>query len=385
MNSTFDNKNIDKIYSHLHSIFTINNTPINFNLLVSGSTRLGVADESSDVDLVLAVTPENGTRDIVLRKVYDSLKSLENIRDLILISGARVPIVTFVYDGVEFDIAVCIVIKRNAYNGISLSNLKGIDLENDSILNGPRNIEYVLQYVKNKESFNGALVLIRQWAKARQIYGSKYGYLSGITLTLMTAFIARFESDKDAIVRMFFKLFSKWDWTNRILSLNRVDNFYRGDSMTMVVLTPIQPVINTTLSVNKFTCRIIVEELCRAHTLSEWAQIIQPVTMGDFLSRWKHCLVVSYADNVENDIVTARLLKLSHILSLPPYDMETFAWTHPLKDKNGNINLYLALQYVGSEPKQVSIYEGIEKWKQSFSHPVDVIISLEKTKRIKML
>lgn len=269
---------------------------------------------------------------------------------------------------------------------MSLGNLKGIDLDNDSTLNGPRNIEYVLRYIKNKDAFNGALVMIRQWAKARQIYGSKYGYLSGISLTLMTAFIARFESDKDAIVRMFFKLFSTWDWSKNTLSLNRLVNFYRGDGVAMAVLTPIQPVINTTLSVNRFTCRIIVEELCRAHNCycngDLWLQVIQPVTMRDFLTHWKHCLVINYADSAENEVVTARLLKLSHILSLPPYDMETFAWTHPTKDEKGNVSLYLALQYVGAERQQISIYDGIEKWKQSFATPIDITISLKKTKYV---
>ena len=47
----------------------------------------------------------------------------------------------------------------------------------------------IVRRISNKEVFSFTLRILKAWAKARGIYSANFGYLNGITITIMLALV----------------------------------------------------------------------------------------------------------------------------------------------------------------------------------------------------
>lgn len=353
---------------------------------LSGSFRLGLVEESSDVDMVVAATADCGTREDVMERMCEVLKSHSSVTDLNFIRAARIPLVSCKFSNVEFDIAVAMILK-NKENSMELSKIRGIDDANEGALGGPRHTEYILKHVKAPQVLGEALRRVRQWAKARELYGSKFGFLGGVSWSLMTAFIAHFETSAESIVRMFFRMFSKWAWDSKPVTLSKLRQNDIPSQFSMAVMTPVAPVINSSQTVNRFTREVIVEELTRAAMMMEnnksWEEIVAPVTREEFLKRYKFTLSVSYENVVENEVVAAKWLKLSYMMDQAPYHLKSVIWPHVnYSDKEAEIYMCLeAQEEFHTDKAPIAIQPVLDRWRQvSFSPELQLTIKFVKSK-----
>lgn len=117
--------------------------------------------------------------------------------------------------------------------------------------------------------------ILKTWAKARGIYSANFGYLNGITITIMLALVderlkysptsqlminceqtqaSLFDLEVQTLFEAFFSTFSKWDWCNSnpvtLVKVYTPEDFEdmqkAGAGQEMPVLTSIYPYRCTT-------------------------------------------------------------------------------------------------------------------------------------------
>lgn len=66
----------------------------------------------------------------------------------------------------------------------------------------------------NFDNFKIVLKLVKHWAKRRAIYGSIFGFLGGVSWTILVARICLFYPKKSIsdLLTMFMKIYSEWIW-----------------------------------------------------------------------------------------------------------------------------------------------------------------------------
>jgi len=165
-------------------------------LLQFGSQLLGTADEESDVDLCLTsfetllnryeffdyLTP-------LLRSDKVKASYVHDIRE------AFVPIIRFELSGVKFDLVYVAMNRPTEYDQKILKDylLDDIHIAPDkqsfNSAQGYLQSRALMSCIPNIEVFRSVLRVVKCWAKKRGIYSSNYGYLNGITLQIMVAYI----------------------------------------------------------------------------------------------------------------------------------------------------------------------------------------------------
>nr|CAD2132282.1 unnamed protein product [Meloidogyne enterolobii] len=131
------------------------------------------------------------------------------------------------------------------------------------------------------EMFTNLLRVVKQWAKARQIYSNIFGYLSGTILLIMSAKICLLYPNGNLLflLRQFFLIYSIWHWpipvildslvnSNNILQNWNLKNllpseYHDGDKMP--VITSLFPNQNAAYNVNNHTLNIIKVEINRSN------------------------------------------------------------------------------------------------------------------------
>lgn len=112
---------------------------------------------------------------------------------------------------------------------ISDSTLKNSrDLSSVQSMNGVRDTQFILKTVgENKQSFLNLLKMIKIWAKRREMYSGKLGFMGGYSWAILCAYVIKKEkpsesSSKDDLLKIFFSTFSNWEWDKNFISI--VDN-----------------------------------------------------------------------------------------------------------------------------------------------------------------
>lgn len=125
--------------------------------------------------------------------------------------------------------------------------------------------------------------MVKLWARKRGIYSNIYGYLGGISWSILVAqtciSFPNFEVNR--LFYMFFYLFSVWKWPQPVI-LTSIDvpeyddiklgvniwnpNLNQDDcGHLMPIITPSFPQFNTSVNVTKTTLRIIKKEFKRTY------------------------------------------------------------------------------------------------------------------------
>lgn len=247
----------------------IEGVPVQCQLFPFGSYRLGVCNTTSDIDC-LCITPRFVTRNDFFRILHSLLDKNPKVVGLQKIESAFVPILTMEYDTIDIDISFASLDMDTVTDQIDLSDdslLNNLDMHAYMSINGVRTNDMLLQLLPNVENFRTLLRFIRLWSKKRAIYGNVYGYLGGVNLALLAAFICqRYPNAPSAtLVLMFFYELMDWEWPNPIyINTPNQGPLESWDPSTsqdvMPIITPSYPCINSTRSASKSTLHRMTEE-----------------------------------------------------------------------------------------------------------------------------
>mgnify|MGYP005988655227 CR=1 FL=1 len=110
---------------------------------------------------------------------------------------------------------------------------------------------------------------IRNWAKSRQIYGSKYGFLNGISwaLLVMNLFLKNKYRETDDFVHDFFKYYSMYNWSVPINIKNKENNTF-APSDKFIKIVNISSDSGIVRTVTHVTWQRILKEIQRGNMVS---------------------------------------------------------------------------------------------------------------------
>ena len=197
-----------------------------FSLKVTGSARLGVFDASSDVDILL-ITALYVSREDFFGSLASTLKEAEEISDLRCIEFTQVPIIELVVNKIPVDLLLSqlsLAILPSPFNVFDNRGLKSLEAKTLRSINAARVTEYNVMYSQAAKSFPILVKGVRLWAKARGIYGNKYGYIGGVQCSLLALAIIQvsLSSGEKTFAEYFFQFFqdySMFNWERSILQL----------------------------------------------------------------------------------------------------------------------------------------------------------------------
>ncbi|RHY34925.1 hypothetical protein DYB32_000558 [Aphanomyces invadans] len=296
-------------------------------LFAAGSYRLAIDDPTSDIDTV-AVAPWHVTQADFFGSFVDLLRSCPAVSSLTPVTNAFVPLIALVYDNVALDILFARLPMPTVLPSQDIDSdyiLAGVDPASMKSLNAPRVSTLVLRLVPQPHLFRSVVRAIRTWARARGIYSSKWGYLGGVSWTILVAFVCQMyphDTDCESVFLRFFQVMSEWAWPQPVM-LNvlydaglgleswdpRLNVFDR--THVMPIITPAYPPMNSAVQVSHTTFKIIHEELWRARHFAElahanpdeknaaWSQLFAPT---NFFIRYDVYLGMSYTAQTKEEM-----------------------------------------------------------------------------------
>ena len=185
----------------------------------------------------------------------------------------------------------------------------------------------IKKYVNYYKDFQVLISFVKYWAKSRCVYGKAFGYLGGISWTIMGVFFLRkslksrahvLQVDNSAqrfsqLVKDFFKFFSEWSWLHPV-SLIDVD-FVSGEAKDYIHKTPVTilqctfPYQNTSKNVSaEYKCLIDNEIKRAASILSSdsndlynlYESVCQTIELNDIKEQNHVSFKIEY--NLEEDL-----------------------------------------------------------------------------------
>uniref|UniRef100_A0A7S1U691 polynucleotide adenylyltransferase n=1 Tax=Phaeomonas parva TaxID=124430 RepID=A0A7S1U691_9STRA len=190
-------------------------------LCTFGSFRLGVHAPDSDVD-VLCVAPRHVTREDFFTSFVSLLYRRPDASEVLPVPEAYTPVIKFRLGGVAVDLLFVSLWRSRIpadFSPLAPDALAHLDEQSVRSLNGARNAEMILGLVPQAESFRTALRALKHWARVRGIYGNVYGFLGGINIAILVAFVCQRypAAAPSTIVTKFFEIFRIWRWPNPLM------------------------------------------------------------------------------------------------------------------------------------------------------------------------
>ena len=266
-------------------------------VLTSGSYRLGLNERGTDIDTI-CVAPRFVTRDDFFDELKVILEDRDEVENLSAVETAKVPIITFDFDGVNLDLLFAQLPLDAVPETLDVNDdavLQGVDFGTEKSLNGPRVTNLFEQLVPSFTTFLSLLRCVRLWAKRRGLYSNKMGYLGGVNCNILSAFICQMYPNAavSVLLQKFFSVLKKWPWPTPLeitpqydagLGLERWDKSQYWFHV-MPILTPAYPSMNSTANVSRNTLDVMKYEMDVAHERvgaalatggDGWASVFEP-------------------------------------------------------------------------------------------------------------
>lgn len=165
---------------------------------------MNVHAPGGDIDAV-CVVPEWIKREDFFSKLYNMLKSKPQVSEIVPISDAYVPVLKLKFDKVDIDLL---------FSKLPMDNIPKnlVSLHDDTILtqmtkecilsaNGKRMTDILLNMVKDRQDlFVNILKFVKLWARNRGIYGNQFGFLGGVSYSILVTFICNLDRDNTCAV-----------------------------------------------------------------------------------------------------------------------------------------------------------------------------------------
>ncbi|KAI9123098.1 hypothetical protein K1719_005987 [Acacia pycnantha] len=213
-------------------------------ILTYGSYGLGVHSPESDIDALCVAPFFASMAEDFFVYLHDMLRKRPEVSDIHCIKGAKVPLMRFKFDGISIDLPYARLKVLYVPEHVDILNpffLRSIDGTSWKSLSGVRANKHILQLVPNVENFQSVLRFLKLWAKRRGVYGTLFGYLGGVHLAVLAAFICQRHPDAslNALIMQFFQTFAFWPWPEPVMVYG--GKFTTGTDVTKTrSLMPIQ-------------------------------------------------------------------------------------------------------------------------------------------------
>jgi poly(A) polymerase Pap1 len=260
--------------------------PLSALCVVGGSYLLGVADEQSDIDIV-CVCPSSISSEDFFAGMLQILGDEPGVQDCCSVKQATVPHICFAMEGISIDLLLCRWPSQSGkipsvdviYNDTLVSTMDGQSLLS---LNMLRVSVRLLQLVPDVNNFQYCLTAVRKWAIARGIYGSKLGFLGGVSWAIAVGTVCQFHphATVSQLLHFFFEMMSGWSWPLPLMMYNHVLNNCAAlpqsiarlqfnphecrSGHVMPIITPGCPSLNSAVSVTHATLQVMRREFKRA-------------------------------------------------------------------------------------------------------------------------
>ncbi|KAK7856708.1 nuclear poly(A) polymerase 3 [Quercus suber] len=270
-------------------------------ILTYGSYGLGVHGSDSDID-ALCVGPFFATMAddffVVLRNM---LKGRPEVSEIHCVKDAKVPLMRFKFDGISIDLPFAQLKVLSVPENVDVLNpffLRDIDETSLKSLSGVRANKRILQLVPNVENFQSMLRCVKLWAKRRGVYGNLLGFLGGVHLAILVAFVCQGNPNAslNALIMNFFKTFALWHWPTPVILLDGLPA--PGDAMETRSLMPIRlpcsPYEYCHSNITRSTHYKIRTEFLQGYTRTrdllkpdfDWGSIFEPYPYSKIHSRF---------------------------------------------------------------------------------------------------
>lgn len=190
-----------------------------YKLRTFGSYRLDVHLPGADMDTVMVV-PRHVLRSDMFTILYVTMTERKDIKNLVKVEEARVPVIKFEMDDFEFDLAMARLEGLSAlpeeFDVTDDRYLRHIGSDSQSItsLNGVRVTDTIRNLVPTMETLKYCIRALKLWAKRRGVYKNVLGFLGGISIEIMAARIGQLypKALPNKLMYYFFVVYSSWKW-----------------------------------------------------------------------------------------------------------------------------------------------------------------------------
>ncbi|CAD5111541.1 unnamed protein product [Dimorphilus gyrociliatus] len=289
-----------------------------------GSYALGFIEEDSNMDLI-CMAPENIPITTFFSSFSLKLQQLRDVTSMRKIPKTLIPVLLLTYKGVKLNLVYANVNIRDLSRAESLQSSDiYYKLDEPSMLNvhSYQVANDIYASIARKEEFGIALRAIKLWAKGKKIYYAKYGFLGGVSWTILLVYINQLypSSDASTLVAKFFETFHNWPWPKpvtikasipvprRFLTYNWSTVNRIARSQIMPILTPTSPRRNCAYNVSKSSLKIIMSELRNGNLITkrilkgqdDWLSLVKA---DPFFTAFKYFLLLraTAAKSVEQD------------------------------------------------------------------------------------
>ncbi|KAJ8445300.1 hypothetical protein Cgig2_024506 [Carnegiea gigantea] len=274
-------------------------------ILPYGSYGLGVHSSESDID-ALCVGPccASCAEDFFV-VLCNMLKNTPGVLDVHSVKDAKVPLMRFKFEGISVDLPYAQLQFTSVLKNVDLLDpvsLIGIDDNSRKSLSRVRVNQSILQLVPNLQNFQSLLRCIKFWAKRRGVHGNLFGYLGGIHLAILAAFICLKNPDAglSVLVMSFFDAFANWPWPIPVALQDEMMTFKEdtNDKMScMPIRLPCSPYEFCHSNITRGTFNRIRIEFLRGHNITsdllrpdfDWGSLFEP---SDYRKRYSWFLKI---------------------------------------------------------------------------------------------
>lgn len=318
------------------------------SILTYGSYGLGVHNSESDID-ALCVGPQFASmaEDFFI-VLYNILKGMPEVFEIHCVKDSKVPLMRFKFEGFPVDLPYAQLQVISVPENVDLLNsmfLARIDETSGKSLSGVRVNQQILQLIPNLENFQSLLRCAKFWAKRREIYGNLFGFLGGIHLAILAAFVCQRSPDAclSALVMSFFNTYASWPWPTPVVLLDSMAEIAEDvikKRCWMPIRLPCSPYEYCQSNITRSTFNRIRTEFFRGQKItkeilrpdSDWISLFEPygnVYRNRYSRFLKIYLLASVKDNLGDWVGWAKsrfpslIMKLEEIrVSCDPNPME---------------------------------------------------------------
>ncbi|KAK8365604.1 hypothetical protein V6Z12_A02G067000 [Gossypium hirsutum] len=220
------------------------------------------------------------------------LKSRPEVSEIHCVKDAKVPLMRSEFDGISIDLPFVQLKVLAVPENLDILNpvfLRDIDETGWKSLSGVLANTRICRLVPDLEKFQSMLRCVKFWAKRRGVYGNLNGFLGGIHLAILAAFVCQCDphAGLSALILHFFKTFAFWPWPRPVElqdgtlhpTLNPTET-----RLYMPIRLPFSPYEYCHSNITKSTFYKIRTEFLRGHNLTkdllkfdfDWHNVLEP-------------------------------------------------------------------------------------------------------------
>ncbi|KAH6856719.1 2'-5' RNA ligase superfamily-domain-containing protein [Chaetomium sp. MPI-CAGE-AT-0009] len=244
-----------------------------------GSYALDVWTSSSDID-VLCIGPFSTNTFFALATQRLRKAASQGIRILRRVRAHTGTMLEVEVDGIKVDLQYCpatLVAERwpDVLRAPATDPVWSLSVQTLSKLKAIRDTDYLARSLPDPATFRLAHRFIKTWAKSRGIYAARFGFLSGIQISILLARVhkllareTRSPPTTETLLTTFFGHYATFDWANQIAfdpTFHRHTLPYtRTAREPLAVLGYFPPARNTALAASVPSAKTLAAEFGRA-------------------------------------------------------------------------------------------------------------------------